>query len=186
MELQIQDLISEIKKDGIDEAKKEAERIIEAAKKDAAIIVANAKSEAQLTFTTNSQKLETLKQGAIESVEQAKRDAILLFKEAIHEELNKILSADASKVVDGEALSKLIISSLNGEDPSKYEVEVSNVTEGLKASLKKEIEQGLDIKLANKERTGFKLSMKDGSGYFDLSDEEISELLKPLFSSLDI
>lgn len=186
MELQIQDLISEIKKDGIESAKREADRIIENAKKEADKIIKDAKSEAELSFITNSQKLETLKSGAIESVEQAKRDAILLFKEALNNEINNILNAEISKTLKGETLAKLILVALGNENPKDYEVEVSEVSDALKASLKKEIEQGLDIKLANKERTGFRLSMKDGSGYFDLSDEEISELLKPLFSSLDI
>lgn len=185
MELQIQDLISEIKKDGIEEAKKEAAKIVENAKKEADKIIKDAKAEAQLTFTTNSQKLETLKSGAIESVEQAKRDAILMFKEALNNEINNILSAETKKAINGETLSKLILAALGDEDPKNYTVEVAEISDGLKAALKKEIENGLDIKLSNKERTGFRLSMKDGSGYFDLDDEEIAELLKPLFSSLD-
>lgn len=45
MELQIQDLVSSIRKDGIDAANAEAEAIITEAKKKAEAIVADAKSE---------------------------------------------------------------------------------------------------------------------------------------------
>lgn len=186
MELQIQDLISEIKKDGIEEANKKGQAIIDNAKREAAKIISDAKLEAESLLTSSTNKIETLKNGAMESIDQKRRDAVILFKDAIKEELNKILMADVKKVVKGDTLSNLIIAALNNEDPGKYTVEVSEITDGLKAALKKEVSEGLDIKLSNKEKTGFRLSLKDGSGYFDLSDEEINELLKPLFSSLDI
>ncbi len=47
MELQIQDLVSSIRKDGIDAANAEAEAIIAEAKKKADAIIADAKSEAK-------------------------------------------------------------------------------------------------------------------------------------------
>ena len=47
MELQIQDLVSSIRKEGIEAANAEAESIIAEAKKKAESIVAGAKSEAQ-------------------------------------------------------------------------------------------------------------------------------------------
>ncbi len=48
MELQIQDLVSSIRKDGIDAANAEAEAIIAEAKKKADAIIADAKSEAKV------------------------------------------------------------------------------------------------------------------------------------------
>lgn len=47
MELQIQDLVSSIRKDGIEAANAEAEAIISEAKKKAETIVADAKAEAK-------------------------------------------------------------------------------------------------------------------------------------------
>lgn len=186
MELQIQDLISSIRKDGIDAANAESDAIVEAANKKAAEIVAEAKAEAEAKASDAEKRIATLTEGARVNVEQAQRDAVLSFKNAIEGEFRKILAADIKKTVNGDALASLIRAALNGEDPSKYAAEVAEVTEGLKGELAAEIENGLEVKVSQNVRSGFRLSEKDGSGFFDCSDEEIAEMIRPFFSSLNI
>lgn len=186
MELQIQDLISSIRKDGIDAANAESDAIIAAANKKAAEIIAGAKAEADAKTSEAEKRIATLTEGAKVNVEQAQRDAVLSFKNAIEGEFRKILSADIKKTVNGEALATLIKAALNGEDPSKYAAEVATVTEGLESELAEEISKGLEVKISSNVRSGFRLSSKDGSGFFDCSDEEIAEMIRPFFSSLNI
>lgn len=186
MELQIQDLISSIRKDGIDAAQAESEAIIAAANKKAAEIVAQAKAEAEAKTSEAEKRIATLTEGAKVNVEQAQRDAVLSFKNAIEGEFRKILSADIRKTVNGDALAGLIRAALSGEEPSKYTAEVAAVTEGLQGELAEEIRNGLEVKIASNVRSGFRLSAKDGSGFFDCSDEEIAEMIRPFFSSLNI
>jgi len=185
MELQIQDLVSSIKKEGIDAAAKEAEAIIADAKAKAEKLLADAKAEAKAAKDAAEKEIAAAKAGAEISAEQAKRDAMLAFKAEVQTEFEKILSAKAGEAMQGESLGKLIAAALQGEDVAAYTAEVTEVTEGLKAALAEEIKGGLEIRPAKYVKAGFRLAAKDGSGYFDCSDEEIMKMLMPYFRNMN-
>ena len=185
MELQIQDLVSSIRKDGIDAANAEAEAIISEAKKKAEMIIADAKAEAKNIQETSEKEINILKESAALSAEQAKRDAMLAFKNEVQAEFEKILSAKIKNNLSDAALGKLIQAVVADEDVQNYSVEVAEVSDSLKAELAEEIKNGLEIKPTKSVRAGFRLAAKDGSGYFDCSDEEIMPMLMPYFRNLD-
>ena len=172
MELQIQNLVSSIRKEGIEAANKEAEAIIAEAKKKADSIVADAKAEARQHKDASEKEISILRESALVSAEQAKRDAVLAFKTEIQGEFEKILASDVRKEVAGE-------------DVSKYAAEVSDVGDALKGELAEEIKKGLEIRPTKGVQQGFRLAAKDGSGYFDCSDDGIMEMLMPYFRNLD-
>ena len=185
MELQIQDLVSSIRKDGIDAANAEAEAIISEAKKKAEMIIADAKAEAKNIQETSEKEINILKESAALSAEQAKRDAMLAFKNEVQAEFEKILSAKIKNNLSDAALGKLIQAVVADEAVQNYSVEVAEVSDSLKAELAEEIKNGLEIKPTKSVRAGFRLAAKDGSGYFDCSDEEIMQMLMPYFRNLD-
>ncbi len=185
MELQIQNLVSSIRKEGIEAANKEAEAIIAEAKKKADSIVADAKAEAKQHKDASEKEISILKESAVVNAEQAKRDAVLAFKSEIQAEFEKLLAADVRKELSGDSLGKLIRAALTGEDISKYAAEVSEVSDALKGELAEEIKNGLEIRPNKAVQQGFRLAAKDGSGYFDCSDEGIMEILMPYFRNLD-
>ena len=185
MELQIQDLVSSIRMDGIDAANAEAEAIISEAKKKAEMIIADAKAEAKNIQETSEKEINILKESAALSAEQAKRDAMLAFKNEVQAEFEKILSAKIKNNLSDAALGKLIQAVVADEDVQNYSVEVAEVSDSLKAELAEEIKNGLEIKPTKSVRAGFRLAAKDGSGYFDCSDEEIMQMLMPYFRNLD-
>ena len=160
MELQIQDLVSSIKKDGIESANREAAQILADAKAQAEKIVADARSEA----------------------DKLRADA----QAEIGAELTKLLAQDTHKALDDKALAALITAALQGEDASAYAAEVASVTDALKSELASELKAGLELRLSKKVHTGFRLCAKDGSGYIDCSDEELAEQLAPFFRELRI
>ena len=123
MELQIQNLVSSIRKEGIEAANKEAEAIIAEAKKKADAIVADAKTEAQQYKDSAEKDIAILRENAAVSAEQAKRDAVLAFKSEIQKEFEKILASDIRKELDQDNLGKLIKAAVAGEDVSKYAAE---------------------------------------------------------------
>ena len=100
-------------------------------------------------------------------------------------EVGRILEAKVREDLKGEALGKLIKAVVNGEDMSQYAAEVAEVTDELKAALAEEIRNGLEVKVGKGVVSGFKLAAKDGSGYFDCTDEEIMQLLMPYFREMD-
>lgn len=186
MELQIQDLVSSIKKDGIDSANKEAAAILTDARKQADAIVAEAKKEADKLREDAKAEIEVFKNSAQLSAEQAKRDAVLAFQQEIQKEFEKILAADVNKALDQQALVRLIQAAVQGEDVSAYAVEVGQVTDALRQELAQEVKNGLEIRPARKVGAGFRLAAKDGSGYFDCSEQEIAEMLMPFFRDMHL
>ena len=181
MELQINDLVSAIKKDGIETAQKEAESIISDAKNQAETIIANAKAEAQKIKDASEKEIKIFEDSARVSADQAKRDAVLAVKSELQVEFEKILKNDINKAADDKLLAKLILAAVNEEDLSKYSVEVKEVSEGIKSELAAAIKNGLEIRASKNVQGGFKLAAKDGSGYFDCSDEELTNMLAPFF-----
>ena len=181
MELQIQDLVSSIKKDGIDSANQEAAAILADARKQADAIVADAKAEADKLRGDAKAEIEVFKNSAQLDAQQAKRDAVLAFRQEIQREYEKLLAADVGKALDQQALVKLIQAAVQGEDVAAYTVEVGQVTDGLRQELAQELKTGLEIRPSKKVGAGFRLAAKDGSGYFDCSEQEIADMLMPFF-----
>lgn len=186
MELQIQNLISSIQQDGIEKANQEAAAIVEEAKKQAASLLAEAKEEAGKIKEDAKKEVAVFQSNAQLSAEQAKRDAVLAFKQEIQAEFEKILAADVSKSLNERTMATLIKAALTGEDVSAYSAEVSEVTDTLKSELAEQVKGGLEIRPSRKVRAGFRLATKDGSGYFDCSDEEISKMLMPFFRDIHL
>lgn len=150
MELQIQDLVSSIKKDGIESANREAAQILADAKAQAEKIVADARSEADKLRADAQAEIGVFKASAQLSAEQAKRDAVLAFRQEIGAELTKLLAQDTHKALDDKALASLITAALQGEDASAYAAEVASVTDALKSELAGELKAGLELRLSKR------------------------------------
>ena len=184
MELQIQDLVSSIKKDGIDSANQQAAAILADARKQADAIIADAKSQADKLRDDAKAEIEVFKNSAQLSAQQAKRDAVLAFRQEVQQEFEKILAADVGKALDQQTLAKLIQAALQGEDVSGYAV--GQVTDGIRQQLAQELKNGLELRPSKKVGAGFRLAAKDRSGYFDCSDQEIAEMLMPFFRDMHL
>lgn len=186
MELQIQDLISSIRKEGIETANQEAAVIMADAETKAEQIIAKAKVEAEQIKDKAREEAETYRKSAELNAQQAKRDATLAFEKEVQARFEKILAAQVENTLQDQALVKLICAALQGENPADYTLEVKKVTESLKSGLAQQIRDGLEIRPSAKVRSGFRLAVKDGSGYFDCSTEEISQMLMPFFRDIHI
>ena len=186
MELQIQDLVTSIRKEGVDAANAEADSIIAEARKKADAIISDAKAEAAAAKAGAEKEIGVMKESAAVSAEQAKRDAMLSFKTEVQKEYEKLLKNDIRKELSGAALGKLIRAALAGEDVAQYSAEVAAVSDELKAELADEIRNGLEIKPTRGVNAGFRLAAKDGSGYLDCTDDAIAEMMMPYFRNLEI
>ncbi|MBO4409260.1 MAG: V-type ATP synthase subunit E [Spirochaetales bacterium] len=180
MEIQIQDLVQSIKKDGIEEARKQADEIVAAAKVQAQEIVAASKAEAAKNIENAEREIESTKA----LIKQAERDAVLSVKKELENMLGRIMAEKVSAGLSDESLAKLILAALNGEDPAAYAVEIGEAKASLKGALAAELKKGLEIRPVK--GNVMRLVSKDGSGFFDLSDAEIAALLKPFLGEMKI
>ena len=132
MELQIQDLVSSIKRTASRARTARPRRSLPTPKAQAEKIVADARSEADKLRADAQAEIGVFKASAQLSAEQAKRDAVLAFRQEIGAELTKLLAQDTHKALDDKALAALITAALQGEDASAYAAEVASVTDALK------------------------------------------------------
>ena len=185
MELQLQDLISSIKKDGVDAANAEAARIIADAKAQAERIIADAKSSADGLVNDAKRESDRIAESARVSADQARRDAALAFSDQIKAKYQSLLSSAVGGAMNNDALASLIRAALTDQDVASYTAEVAEVTDGLKNALADEIRSGLEIRPSKAVRAGFRLAANDGSGYFDCTADEIVSMLMPFMNGLD-
>ena len=186
MEQQIQDLIASIRKDGIESAKAESERMIAEARKEAESIVAQAKAESSRILSEAAEGAKLEKTSAEASIRQAARDAALSVKRSIEEKYTSILRDAASEAMNGDALASMIAAVIEGDSSSKA-VEVSPsdaeaLRKTLSGSFADAVEKGLEVRPSAAISAGFRVVEKDGSGYVDYSADECAKLLMPYLS----
>lgn len=190
MELQIQDLVDSIKKDGIAEAEKERKVIISEATKKADEIVKDAQQQAKKLVDAAKKEVTVMEKSATAAIQQAGRDVILYLKKSITNHVLHLLDTNVTSSLTGKDLVSLIVSivqsGLVDQKTSIVEVnakELKKIDETLRAQLADELKNGLEITPVDSVHVGFKLSSKDGSFFYDFSDDEITQLLLPFLSS---
>jgi V/A-type H+-transporting ATPase subunit E len=184
MDIQLQELIEKIKKDGIesasaeaarvkDNAQDEAKRIVEAARKEAGTIIASGKADAERSEKAGNAALE-----------QASRNLILSFKAEIQAIVDKIVAKDTAAQFNEDTLKALIPDVVRGLSSGKESVYVivsesqrASLDAWAKGALSAEIAKGLEVKAAKNLSSGFRIAEKDGSAYYDFSAASVADAL---------
>jgi len=188
MEQQIQDLIASIKKDGIEKAKEESNKIIAEANKKASEIIANANAEKDKLLEGARKQIEIEKSSSVSAIKQAARDVSLSVKKEIEARFAKILNSELSSKLHDDVLAKCIEAVIKADATSSdVYVELSkadfeNLKDKLALALSKEIEKGLEFRVSPNLSSGFRISQKDGESYIDYTSDTCTELLMPYLS----
>ena len=191
MEIQLQELIEQIKKDGVDAAETQAAAILESAKAEAEKIVAEAKLQAdKLIADAKSENEKTVKSGE-DALRQAGRNLLISFRESVTRELRAIVSDNVNAVCSSDAFAKLVINAvecwagkpeadditviLNADDLAKLE-------ETLLAELKTKMLSGVTLKANDNFDGGFRIAVNNGAVYYDYSAEAVTDMLSNYLS----
>lgn len=186
MEQQIQDLVASIKKDGLENAKRESDKLILEAKEQAQKIVSDAAKKSEKMLKDAEAECALREQSAKASIKQAGRDVSLSLKTEIENQFARILENNVAASLKGDALTSLVaevVKAQGGEGVVELNAkDVESVAKGLKAELSKELQNGLEVKASNYVKSGFCLKAKDGSYFLDLTANEIAATLLPFLS----
>jgi len=185
MEIQVQELIDKIKKDGIKAATEEANKVKTEADIEARRIVETAKKEADDLLERAKQDAARSEKAGIAALEQASRNLILAFKDEIQALLNKIINekvnANYNEDVLKSALPELIKAWADKGDTSIAvvlpESELSKLQGYFNDRLRDELSKGVELKSNRKLASGFHISNKEGSVYYDFSSEAVAKQL---------
>ncbi len=191
MEIQLQELIEQIKKDGVDTAETQAAEILESAKAEAERIIADAKTQAdKIMADAKSENAKTVKSGE-DALRQAGRNLLISFRESVARELKAIVDNNVSSVYSSDAFAKLVINAvecwaskpeadditviLNADDLAKLE-------ETLLAELKTKMLSGVTLKANDNFDGGFRIAVNNGAVYYDYSAEAVTDMLSNYLS----
>ena len=185
MEIQVQELIDKIKKDGIKAATEEANKVKAEAETEARRIVETAKREADDLLERAKQDAARAEKAGIAALEQASRNLILAFKDEVQALLNKIINekvtANYNEDVLKSALPELIKSWADKGDTNLAVVlpegELSKLQGYFNDRLRDELSKGVELKSNRKLASGFHISNKEGSVYYDFSSEAVAKQL---------
>ncbi len=185
MDVQLQELIDKIKKDGIEsasaeaarvrkEAESEAKRIVEAARKEAASILAQGKADA-----------ERAEKAGTAAVAQASRNLVLSFGGEIQGLLDALVQKNVEKAYSDDVLKALLpdlIKNWVAKDANSMAVllpadSLDRMEGFFRSALAAELKKGVELKSDRRLSGGFRISNKDGSAYYDFSSQAVAELM---------
>lgn len=185
MDVQLQELIDKIKKDGVASAEKEAQNIISAAEAKAKDIEKAAQAKADDIIKAAKAETERMEKASEEAVMQASRNMLLSFKDSLVASLDGLVQAETENAVTKDVLAKLIPETVKEwakkSDASELSVLVSekslkDLESALKTELKAEIAKGMEIKPDKTISAGFRIGVQNGAAFYDYSAESVAEL----------
>jgi V/A-type H+-transporting ATPase subunit E len=189
MDIQVQELIDKIKKDGLDTAAQEAARLKHEAESEVRQIVEAAKKEAAEIVEKGKRDASRAEKAGIAALEQASRNLVLAFKGEIQalldrlvaEQLSASYNADLLKTVLPEMLkawtAKGGIQTAESIEVLLPEASLNKLRNFFKEKLASELKKGMELKSDRNLATGFRIVNKDGSAYYDFSADSVAELL---------
>ncbi len=185
MDVQLQELIDKIKRDGVATAESEAQDIISDAEKKAASIIKEAEEKADSIIKNAKAETERMEKASEDAITQAGRNLIISFRDGINKELSALVMAETENAFDKDVLKKLVPETVKAW---AADVEAKDLTvllsakdlkaleTGFKTALKTQISKGLEIKADASLSSGFRIGAKDGSAFYDFSAEEVANL----------
>jgi V/A-type H+-transporting ATPase subunit E len=185
MDIQVQELIDKIKKDGINSASEEAARIKQTAETEASEILEAAKKEAAQIVTRGKQDAERFEKAGIAALEQASRNLLLVFKDEIQALLDKIVAEQVGKAYGDEVFKAVLpdlIKAWAAEGSNSLAVMLPEATlkklqDYFKGKLAAQLKKGVELKSDRNLAGGFRIAEKDGSAYYDFTVDAVTELL---------
>ncbi|MDR1971530.1 MAG: V-type ATP synthase subunit E [Treponema sp.] len=185
MEIQLQELIDKIKKDGIESASGEAARLKSQAEGEAKRIVEAARREAEGIVVKAREDADRLEKAGIAAIGQASRNLILAFKGEIQAVLDKIVvreasaayNADVLKAALPEILKNWAVKGSDSLDILLPEGQLASLEAFFREKLAAELKQGAELRSDRNLGAGFRIANRDGSAYYDFSAEAVADLL---------
>ncbi|MBQ4538906.1 MAG: hypothetical protein II995_04790 [Oscillospiraceae bacterium] len=191
MEVQLQELIEQIKKDGVETAEAEAKAIVEAAKSDAEKIIADAQAQADKILASVKVETERMTKSSEDSVRQAGRNLLISFRESVTRELKAIVGENVTAAYSSDAFAGLIIRIVerwaNTPDTEDIAVilnaqDLDRLEETLRTALKEKLLTGITLKANDNFDGGFRIAVRGGSAYYDYSAEAVVDMLSNYLS----
>lgn len=190
MEIQLQELIRQIKKDGVDAAEAQAETILAAAKAEAEKIISDAQAKADKILHDARIENDRMVKSGEDALRQAGRNLLISFRESVTRELQVIVGDHVNAVYSSDAFAKLIAGVVEGwagkSDAEDLSVilnssDLAKLEQSVLAELKAKMLENVTLKANDNFDGGFRITVKNGA-YYDYSAEAVADMLSTYLS----
>lgn len=191
MEIQLQELIDQIKKDGVETAEAQAESILNSAKAEAQKIIAEAQAQADKILLDAKNENDRMVKSGEDAIRQAGRNLLISFRESVSREINAIVGENVADVYSSDAFSKLVVNAVENwagkTDAEELSVilnskDLEALEKTLLAELNAKMLKGITLKASDNFDGGFRIAEKDGRAYYDYSAEAVVDMLSNYLS----
>lgn len=188
MDVKLDNLIEKIRKEAVEEGRNQASDLVKHAKADADKIIRDAEEKARIIISDAETEAEKTRDNTKHALQQAARDIELSLKERITALFDRVFKQAVGDVLQPEFLEKLILT-LVTEWASRGAVDIivnpemqKNLEQTLFAKLGGTLKDTITLHASPGLAKGFRLALKDGSLYYDFSDDTIADTMKEFLS----
>lgn len=191
MEIQLQELIDQIKKDGVEAAETEAESILNSAKAEAEKIISDAQAQADKILLNAKNENDRMVKSSEDAIRQAGRNLLISFRESVARELKVIAGENITAVYSSDALAQIVIKVVecwaakpDAEDISVIlnDSDLKTLEGTLLAALKERLLKGVTLKANDNFDGGFRIAVNNGAAYYDYSAAAVVDMLSNYLS----
>lgn len=185
MEVQLQELVEKIKRDGVNQAEAQAKDIVSEAEQKATSIIKNAQEQADEIIAKSKELASKNEAAAVSAIKQAGRNLVLTFKDSVIAYIDSLIQTETQKAYNENVIKTLIpqvvqawVAQLHSNDidvllsSSDFDTLKSSILQKFKDDLAK----GIEVKADKSIGAGFKIGTKDGAAYYDFTAEAVASM----------
>ena len=186
MEIQLQELIDQIKQNGVEVAEAEAARILEEANAEAKKIIDSAQSKADKILADAKAENEKIVSSSEEAIRQAGRNLLISFRESVSRELKSVVGENVATVYSSDSFAKLIINTVeswaNNPETESLTVllndnDLKKIEDTVLCALKERMIKGVTLKANDNFDGGFRIAVNSDGAYYDYSADAVVDML---------
>lgn len=183
---ELQPLLEQIRKEGVEKAQKEASDILAQAKEKAAQTVREAEAKAKALIAKAKTDAEVYTQRSTATLEQAARDLLITVGQGVGNIMKDIVSESVDSALKIEVLEQMMVNMAqacagnHGETRIELLVSEKDQTDLVKffaAKYREKMIHGIELHVDNGILKGFKVSFAEDHVYLDFTSEAIAEAL---------
>lgn len=186
METGLNNLIDKIKKEGVEQAEKDAMAIITQARAKAKEILDKAERKKEEIIRDGESNAARFKDSSEKAMKQAARDVLLSLAERATEFFDRVVKERVSKELSPETLKEMILKvAANFRKDKDLDIEVllsdedkRKLEKSIFSALSKEAQGHVTLRAAKNIEKGFRIGEKGKDYYMDFTDEGIAAAFK--------
>ena len=183
---ELQPLLDQIRKEGVEKAETEAAEILAQAKEKAAQTVRDAETKAKEMVAKAETDAEVFTQRSIATLEQSARDLLITVGQGIENIISEIVSESTQDALNINVLEQMLVnmaeSCAEKQGETRIELLVSEADQKelvkfFAAKYSEKMGHGVELHVDSEILKGFKVSFADDHAYLDFTQEAIAEAL---------